>query len=133
MDDWATSHTDLLRAVEGIAPGTRLLALLTHVPDVADHVPPGWFPLILAGHNHGVRPRAGLLARLPWRLARPVVPPTRYPRGFYDVNGALLYVSRGVGMSGFPVRAGSIPEVTVMELTGGRGLPDGPRYARVGG
>ncbi|MBI2760543.1 MAG: hypothetical protein HYX51_03850 [Chloroflexi bacterium] len=56
---------------------------------------------------------------------------TRYPRGFYGIGDALLYVSRGVGVSEAPVRAGSVPEVAVLELTGGEGMPAGVRYRRL--
>ncbi len=117
VDDWVTGHTDLAAAVTGIAPHTKLLALLTHVPDVAGHVPRHWFPLILAGHTHGMRFRFGPLALIPWLGRHARVIRSRYPRGFYHVNGSLLYVTRGVGMSEAPVRAGSLPEVTILTLT----------------
>lgn len=117
VDDWVTGHTDLVKAVTGIPPNSTILALLTHVPDVADHVPSQWFPLILAGHTHGIRLRLGVIAAIPWVRRRIHLARSRYPRGFYRVNQSLLYVTRGVGMSEAPLRAGSIPEVTILTLT----------------
>jgi uncharacterized protein len=132
VDDWATGNSDLIQAVTGIVPNTRILALLTHVPDVVEHVPQGWFPLVLAGHTHGKRLRVGPLVRIPWVRNLMRIVRTRYPRGFYVVGDTLLYVSRGIGTSEVPVRAGSVPEVTVLELTSGEGMPEGVRYERLG-
>ena len=127
VDDLVTHHADFDRAVEGIPAGSRLLALLTHVPDIADLVPPGWFSLMFAGHTHGIDVKAGPLERLRWvrRRVRPIQ--SRYPQGFFEVGGALLHVSRGIGMSEFPIRGGSVPEVTVLELTAAP-LLDNARY-----
>ena len=130
VDDFATEHTDLLRAVEGITPGTKLLALLTHVPDVAAFIPEGWFPLVVAGHTHGGQ------VRLPLRhhLASLHLPgqgrETRYVRGWYAVKDVLLYVNRGLGLSMLPLRFAAPPEVTLFVLTGGGLLPEGVRWRR---
>jgi predicted MPP superfamily phosphohydrolase len=131
IDDPATWHADLLAAVAGIAPRTRLLALLTHVPEAAEAAPPGWFPLVFAGHTHGIRLCPGPLRRLPRLGVHLHGLCSRYPRGFHDVGGALLYVNRGVGLSHVPLRLGSLPEVAVFELTSGAGLPPGVRYCRL--
>ena len=130
VDDIVTDHADFDKAVEGIPEGSRLLALLTHVPDIADLVPPGWFSLMFAGHTHGIDVKAGPLERLRWvrRRVRPIK--SRYPQGFFEVGGALLHVSRGIGMSALPIRGGSVPEITVIELTAAP-LPDGVRYQRL--
>jgi predicted MPP superfamily phosphohydrolase len=53
VDDPATRHTDFLHAITGIPRDTRLLALLTHVPEFVEYLPDRWFPLIVAGHTHG--------------------------------------------------------------------------------
>jgi predicted MPP superfamily phosphohydrolase len=128
IDDFATGHADLLRAVDGISRGTKLLALLTHVPDAADYAPPGWFPLILAGHTHGSQvalslPRPFSLIRLVDGAMR-----VRYPRGWYAVGDALLYVNRGIGLSSLPLRFAAPPEVALLVLTDGRALPSGVRW-----
>jgi predicted MPP superfamily phosphohydrolase len=37
-------------------------------------------------------------------------------RGMYESEGTQLYVSRGTGMIGVPVRIGARPEVAVLRL-----------------
>jgi len=123
VDDYATAHTDFLAAITGIPRDTQLLVLLTHVPDVVDFVPAGWFPLVLAGHTHGGQVR---IPHLPWADGAR----GSYRRGWYDSNGALLYVNRGIGMSNVPVRFGASPEVTLFVLTDGRAHKSGERYRR---
>ena len=41
----------------------------------------------------------------------------RYTNGWYEKRGAQLYVNRGIGITGFPIRLGARPEITVFELT----------------
>ena len=33
-------------------------------------------------------------------------------------GGAQLYMNRGIGITGFPIRLGARPEITVLELCG---------------
>jgi predicted MPP superfamily phosphohydrolase len=130
IDDLATEHADLLAAITGIPRNRRLLALLTHVPEGADYAPDGWFPLMVAGHTHGGQIRLSPLRRLSWlRLADGVLE-TKYPRGWFEVRGGLLYVNRGLGMSNLPLRFGAPPEVALLVLTGGAQLPAGVRWQR---
>jgi predicted MPP superfamily phosphohydrolase len=103
--------------------------LLTHVPDAAEYAPEGWFPLIVAGHTHGALVRPPLLAGTGrWRTRVPL--PTRYPRGWFEVAGGLLYVNRGLGLSSLPLRLGAPPEVALFVLTDGRALPPGRRWQK---
>lgn len=70
--------------------------------------------LILAGHTHGGQ------VRLPWIGAleeRIQLGP--YVMGRYEVDGSMVYVSRGVGTSYLPVRFGCPPEVVVLGAGGG--------------
>jgi uncharacterized protein len=39
-----------------------------------------------------------------------------YVRGLYENGGAQLYMNRGIGITGFPIRVGARPEITVLEL-----------------
>lgn len=128
IDDLATEHSDLLTAITGIPRDTKLLCLLTHVPEGADYAPECWFPLMLAGHTHGAQVRLSPLRRLSWlRLAKGVTH-SKYPRGWFEVQGGLLYVNRGLGLSNLPVRFGAPPEVALLVLTDGRALAEGERW-----
>ena len=66
------------------------------------------FDLMLSGHTHG-----GQI--FPFSLLVKIV--NRYVAGLYELeNGAKLYVSRGTGSWGPPVRFGATPEITLIEL-----------------
>lgn len=42
---------------------------------------------------------------------------TPYVAGLFELGASKLYVSRGLGTSGFPVRISAPPEITLMTLT----------------
>lgn len=66
------------------------------------------FDLMLSGHTHG-----GQI--FPFTLLVKIF--NRYLAGLYELDGgALLYVSRGTGSWGPPVRFGATPEITLIEL-----------------
>ena len=66
------------------------------------------FDLMLSGHTHG-----GQI--FPFTVLVKIV--NRYLAGLYELDGgAMLYVSRGTGSWGPPVRFGAIPEITLIEL-----------------
>ena len=68
------------------------------------------FSLCLSGHTHG-----GQITFAGWAPFRPVGS-GHFVRGFYDVPGCRLYVSRGLGTSVLPFRWGSAPEIAVFDL-----------------
>jgi predicted MPP superfamily phosphohydrolase len=41
----------------------------------------------------------------------------RYTSGWYEQRSTKLYVNRGIGTTGFPIRLGARPEISVFELT----------------
>jgi predicted MPP superfamily phosphohydrolase len=112
IDDMFTGHDDLRRALEGV-DGEDPLVLLSHVPDIFPHVPPG-VALTVAGHTHGGQVRIPFygpirtLSRLPRRMAY----------GLHEHEGRHLYVSGGVGVSNVPVRFACPPEIAILTLTG---------------
>ena len=80
---------------------------LKHRPELEDG-DPAHFDLMLSGHTHG-----GQI--FPFLLLVKIV--NRYIAGLYELeNGAELYVSRGTGSWGPPVRFGATPEITLIEL-----------------
>jgi predicted MPP superfamily phosphohydrolase len=81
--------------------------LLKHQPIVREGSP-GGFDLQLSGHTHG-----GQIAPFGF-ITRLFFP---HHRGYYELpRGSALYVSRGSGFWGPPVRFLSPPEVTVFEI-----------------
>lgn len=90
--------------------------LLSHHPDYSEFLPPEErIDLVLSGHTHGGQ------VRLPFSIA-PVVPSNygrKYSGGLVRLNrrGATpVYVSRGIGTVGIPVRINCPPELTLIRL-----------------
>lgn len=80
---------------------------LKHRPELADG-DSAHFDLMLSGHTHG-----GQI--FPFSILVKIS--NRYLAGLYELeNGAKLYVSRGTGSWGPPVRFGATPEITLIEL-----------------
>jgi predicted MPP superfamily phosphohydrolase len=106
VDDPAVraSKTDEVNILSTI-PANRFVVLLKHQPVIN---PQSRFDLQLSGHTHnGQIFPFGLLVK------------TIYPmnNGRYDLpNGSQLYVSRGTGTWGPPIRILSPPEITLIEL-----------------
>ena len=96
-----------------VMPGTVNI-LLAHEPSdsMFDRAAEIGIDLILAGHTHG-----GQLAveavRRGLNLSRLIY---RYTNGWYQNRGTMLYVNRGIGTTGFPIRLGARPEITLFEL-----------------
>ena len=112
VDDWGWGALDFARALHGLDPA-RPAVLLSHEPRVFDMPEARGLSLILSGHTHGGQiclPLVGAPARL---FARGEF---RYLRGLYERDGARLYVSRGTGVIGLPLRFGARPEVAVLRL-----------------
>ena len=111
IDDPVTRHDDLPAAFSGANHGARLV--LCHCPESADDIVEHGADLILSGHTHGGQIYLeGITDRIIRRMGR------RYRSGFYEVSGAPLYVTTGVGFSGVTVRTGpgTAAEVAVFTL-----------------
>jgi uncharacterized protein len=87
--------------------------LLSHNPNSFNRAAELGIDLTLAGHSHGGQLALSFINR---GLA-PVYPETPYVSGRYEKAGSQLYVNRGIGTTGPPIRLGARPEITVLELT----------------
>ena len=112
VDDW-TAHTfgnghgmDLDRALSG-RDQERVLVLLAHQPKAIFQAARAGVDLQLSGHTHG-----GQLFPFNFlvRLQQP------YVDGLHAHGDTLIYVSRGTGYWGPPMRVGAPAEVTHLEL-----------------
>jgi len=110
VDDWS-ARMDLPAALAGRDP-ERSLVLLAHQPREVDEAIRQGVELQLSGHTHG-----GQL--FPFTLAVGAV--HEYVKGLYRGVGpgqaGQIYVSRGTGYWGPPMRLGSPPELTKLILT----------------
>lgn len=96
------------------APGADLKILLVHQPAeaVIRLAAEQGYTLVLAGHTHG-----GQIVIHPLGISfTPSMTETRYYQGVYQVGGATVVVTRGVGMSLAPVRYSAPAEVTTLTL-----------------
>jgi hypothetical protein len=101
------SERDLLKGL----PRDRFTILLKHRPEI-DKESLGLFDLQISGHTHKGQIFPFVL------LSRLFFP---YNSGFFQLsNQAILYVSRGSGTWGPPIRFLAPPEVTIFELHSGR-------------
>jgi len=99
------------KAVRGLrVEGPSLL--LSHQPNVFPQAAARSIDLTLSGHTHGGQMVADLAG---WQLspARLITP---YVAGLFEQQGAKLYVSRGLGTTGPPIRLNAPPEITVIRL-----------------
>jgi predicted MPP superfamily phosphohydrolase len=101
---------ELLARFPRRADHTRLLML--HDPLTFLHVPEGDVDLTLSGHTHGGQ--VGLVSMgLDWT----VLSRSRWPdHGLFARGAGRLYVHRGTGFYGFPLRIGVPGEASVLEV-----------------
>ncbi|HET8714101.1 MAG TPA: metallophosphoesterase [Gemmatimonadales bacterium] len=97
--------------------------LLAHRPGAFDGAAPRSIPLTLAGHIHGGQFYIPVIGWSPGRLI------TKYVMGHFRNGASQLYVSRGIGTVGIPLRVFAPPEIAVLELRRADGLPRAKRGA----
>jgi predicted MPP superfamily phosphohydrolase len=111
LADVRERDADATVALAMVPQGQALIAL-THDPDM--------FPflrdradVVLAGHTHG--------GQIGLPLLRRAVVPSRdgYIGGEVREGGGYMYVSRGVGTTGLPIRLAAPPEVAVLTIRSG--------------
>jgi hypothetical protein len=113
VDDWSSKRfgnghgPDLEKALAGRDP-SRELVLLAHQPKQIHEAAAKGVGLQLSGHTHG-----GQI--FPWglfvRLDQPFV------QGLDRLDDTMIYVSRGTGFWGPPMRVGAPSEISLLELT----------------
>lgn len=84
--------------------------LLAHRPGAFDGAAPRGIPLTLAGHIHGGQFYLPVVGWSPGRLI------TKYVMGHFRQGASQLYVSRGIGVVGVPLRVFAPPEIALLEL-----------------
>lgn len=111
---WRDRARHLARVLEEHprVPGALRLALL-HDPAAFRHLPPGATDLVLSGHTHGGQ--VGLLSLgLPFTMMRLFTPSPDH--GLWTRGSDRLYVHRGTGHYGFPLRLGVPAEESLVAV-----------------
>jgi uncharacterized protein len=121
IDDLERGHSDLRRALTVCErePG-EVKVLLSHRPEVFPAAAKGDIDLVLSGHYHGgqvkLSPTAGSLS-----VARLLTPYAdglfRLARGGHGARKTShLFVSRGIGITGVPIRINCPPQIAHLRL-----------------
>jgi predicted MPP superfamily phosphohydrolase len=110
LADASTREPDLATPFS-MVPASAPLVVLTHDPDVFPDLPDRAL-LALAGHTHGAQ------VNLP--AVRERVTPSRYgdrfAGGLAREGERVMYVSRGIGTSRFPIRFRAAPEIVMLTV-----------------
>jgi uncharacterized protein len=113
-DQWEDA-VDIDKALQGV-PEDMPRLLLSHNPDVAEDerlcVGKYRIDLMLAGHLHGGQVKLPIIGSpmLPSRMKK------KYAGGLVAGPTCPVFISRGIGTSGVPVRYGCPPEIVVVDL-----------------
>jgi len=110
--DYQRMHSPYLVGAQTlIVPGT-LNVLMSHNPDVFPVAAGQGWDFTIAGHTHGGQVRVEILdASLSIATFF-----TRFIDGIYRQNGKSIFVCRGIGTIGAPIRLGCAPEVALIKL-----------------
>ena len=92
------------------SPPEAFKILLAHRPGAFDGATPRGIPLTLAGHIHGGQV---YIPGLGWSAGSLI---TKYVMGHFQHGSSQLYVSRGIGVVGVPIRIFVPPEIALIEL-----------------
>jgi predicted MPP superfamily phosphohydrolase len=111
VDDTWTRRHDMERALAE-RPAGMPAVLLAHDPALFPDAVERSVDLVLSGHTHGGQVAVPLLARR-LNLARLM---TRFTNDVYRSGSTTLYVNRGLGTTGPPVRLAVAPEIAVLTL-----------------
>ena len=110
----AETRKQLRLMSEQIPPETPKV-LLAHHPDTFGDVPPFGIDLTLSGHTHGGgQVLAGYWNGVPLGIG---LIRFKYLSGLYQEKGLSLYVNRGIGYLGIPIRINCPPEISRFRLT----------------
>ena len=111
IDDWSWNANDWRHAFYGVNEKSPSI-MLSHQPSVLDLPETRSTSLIISGHTHGGQ------IKLPF-IGAPAHYATmdlKYANGLFRREETQLYVSRGTGVIGLPIRFGVRPEIAVLRL-----------------
>jgi uncharacterized protein len=113
--EWRRDLDRKLRQLKELMMPETVNVLLNHgdSPHMFDRVAELGIDLMLAGHTHGGQLSLDFVHR-GLNLSHLIYD---YNSGWYEKNGAQLYVNRGIGTTGFPIRLAARPEISVFELS----------------
>ena len=111
--DFLAGDFDLEHALASIPSTDEPRFLLMHNPQPIESIAHHGFDLVLSGHTHG------------GQISLPFVPPkvgSKYLAGLFYVGASRLYVCRGLGVTGVPIRFMTTPEIACFRLVRSSGV-----------
>ncbi|MGH8059390.1 MAG: metallophosphoesterase [Candidatus Entotheonellia bacterium] len=112
VDDPWRGTADFDQALADLHPAAPTV-LLCHQPDLFPAAARRGVALTLSGHYHGGQ----IKLPLPGFSLSPAHLISRFVEGLYRSGRSQLYVSRGIGVTGPPIRLNARPEITLLHLT----------------
>jgi predicted MPP superfamily phosphohydrolase len=112
IGDRFSGHDDVAKAVEAARQAGGAPIVLTHSPDLASILPPG-YPLVLAGHTHCgqvVVPGFGSIIEYSPKQRFRRLYDARYRCGVIRDPARTTIVTGGLGSGTIPVRLGAMPD-----------------------
>lgn len=110
VDDLWRGKMDLARTLKGTDDKPKIL--LVHNPDAIEMIKATDVDFVMAGHTHGGQVSVPLYGPLVVYSKFGV----RYAAGLFREGRTMMYVNKGIGISGFPVRFCARPEITLFTL-----------------
>ena len=110
LDDDRFHHTDVPQAFRDVQPNEPTL-VMAHNPALVERLADREC-VVFSGHTHGGQVRVPVLTRREIRR----IGAKHYAQGWYTVGKAKLYVNRGLGRVGIPLRLFCRPELALFTL-----------------
>lgn len=111
--DYQPVKEPYLRKTASLRRDNAVNILMSHNPDVFPVAAHQGMDLTLAGHTHGGQVNIEILDQSINPIRAFVTP---YVYGRYESGKSRMYVTRGIGTIGLPVRMGAPPEVALIRL-----------------
>lgn len=112
---WLVSSKRLreLFGLFGRAEAESAVIVLAHNPDLIYELPPGKIDVFLAGHTHGGQVRLPFIGALgdSWNRL-----PKKFYKGLSRWGKTQMFVTSGIGESGFGVRFFNPPQIDILEI-----------------